>query len=184
MAERVIRATMAIGMVLRAIAGMMMLAVVAVFAPATTEIFVDPLDPGFGAQDFPIGILTLMTILAIALGAPAVVQLARTGWRLYEPGEAGPFFRYLVPIVALGFLYVWLLELFQYLLPTFFALTASMAIFGNRGRVRLLVIPAIVTVLFYVLFYGIFGLNESPGTILNYENSWYFRPFRAFLGFS
>ena len=167
-----------------AIAGLMMLAVVAVFAPVTSEIFVDPLDPGFGAQDFPIGVLTLMTVLALSLCGRAAVHLARSGWKLYEAGEAAPLLYYLLPITALGFLYVWLMELFQYVLPTFFALAASMAIFGNRGLVRLVVVPAIVTAIFYVVFYGVFGLSESAGTVLSYENDWYFRPFRSFLGLS
>lgn len=167
-----------------AIAGLMVLAVVAVFGPVTTDIFVDPRDPGFSSQDFPIGVLSLMTILALALCARAVVHLAKSGWRLYEAGEAEPLLRFLIPIVILGFFYVWLLEQFQYLLPTFFALSASLAIFGNRGGVRLLVVPAVVTVLFYILFYGVFGLNEPPGNILTYENGWYFRPFREFIGLS
>ena len=167
-----------------AIAGLMVLAVVAVFGPVTSEIFVDPLDPGFGAQDFPIGVLVLMTVLALTLLGRAAVQLARAGWPLYEPGEAAPLFRFLLPILALGFLYVWLLEMFQYALPTFFALSASLAIFGNRGWTRLLVVPLVVTAIFYVLFYGVFGLNEPPGTILSFENDWYFRPFRHFLGLS
>jgi Tripartite tricarboxylate transporter TctB family len=166
-----------------AIAGLMVLAVVAVFGPATSKIFIDPLDPGFSAQDFPIGVRTLMTPLSLALCARAAVRLARGGWQLYEAGEAGPLLRYLVPIIALGFLYVWLLEIFQYLLPTFLALSASLAIFGNRGLIRLVVVPVIVAAIFYIIFYGIFGLNEPAGTILSYNNDWYFRPFREFLGF-
>lgn len=167
-----------------AIAGAMVLAIVAVFGPWTSEIFVDPRDPGFGARDFPVGVLVSTTLLALVLCAGAVVVLARSGWRVYEPGEAGPLLRYLLPIVVLGFFYVWLLEQFQYLLPTFFTLAASLAIFGNRGAVRLIAIPVGVTILFYVLFYGVFGLNEPPGEILSYENNWYFRPFRTFLGLS
>lgn len=167
-----------------ALAGVMVLAVAAMFGLVTSKIFVDPRDPGFGAQDFPIMVLTMMTILGLVLSAGAITLLAKSGWRLYESGEIGPLLRYLAPILALGFLYVWLLEQFQYALPTFFALTASMAIFGNRGTTRLIVIPAIVTVIFYVLFYGVFGLNEPPGEILSYENDWYFRPFRTFLGLS
>ena len=167
-----------------AIAGLIVLAVVAVFAPVTTQIFVDPRDPGFSAQDFPIGVLTLMTVLALVLLGRAFVRLSQSGWTLYETGEAEPFIRYLLPMAVLGFFYVWLLEMFQYVLPTFFALAASMAIFGNRGVARLVVIPAIVTVIFYVLFYGIFGLDEPPGVILTYENRWYFGPFRHFLGLS
>ncbi len=165
-----------------AIAGVMVLAVAAVFGSVTSDIFIDPRDPGFSAQDFPIGVLTLMTILGVVLTARAVAQIAQGGWHIFEAGEAGPILRYLVPVVALGFLYVWLLELFQYLLPTVFALSAVLAIFGNRGFVRLVVIPIVVAMIFYVLFYGVFGLNETTGTILGYDNEWYFRPLRALIG--
>jgi hypothetical protein len=162
----------------------LILAVVAVFAPAVRYIFIDPLDPGFSARDFPVGVLALMAILAGALLVRTLPRLAQDGWRLYEAGEAHPLFRYLLPIAALGFLYVWLLDMFQYMLPTVFALSASMAIFGNRGFARLAVTPVLVALIFYVLFYGIFGLSEPEGTVLSYDNQWYFRPFRAFIGMS
>ncbi len=167
-----------------AIAGLMVLAVVGVFAPVTSDIFIDPLDPGFSSQDFPIGVLVLMTVLAFALLGRALILLAKSGWQLYEPGESDTLLRFLLPIVGLGFLYVWLIEQFQYPIPTFFALSASMAVFGNRGLLRLVVVPAVVTIIFYVVFYGVFGLNEAAGEILSYENDGYFRPFRKFLGLS
>ena len=165
-----------------AIAGLLVFAVVAVFGPATSEIFIDPRDPGFGAQDFPIMVLVSMTVLALALVAGPIAQLVRSRGKFQDLGDAGPIFRYLVPMVVLGFVYVSLLELFQYLLPTFVALAGSLAIFGNRGAARLVVIPALVAIIFYVLFYGVFGLNEPAGSILSYDNAAYFRPFRAFLG--
>jgi hypothetical protein len=165
-----------------AIAGLMVLGVVAVFGPVTSDIFIDPRDPGFSAQDFPIGVLTLIAILGVGLLASSVVKLAKSGWKLYEPGEAEPVLRFLVPIGLLGFFYVWLIEQFQYPLPTFFVLSASLAIFGNRGAMRLIVVPAIVTAVFYLLFYGVFGLNEAPGEIISYDNQWYFRPLRESLG--
>ena len=43
-----------------AIAALMMFAVVAVFGSVTSQIFVDPRDPGFGAQDFPVMVLVMM----------------------------------------------------------------------------------------------------------------------------
>lgn len=165
-----------------AIAGLMVLAVVAVFGLKTPEIFVDPRDPGFTSKDFPIGVLVLMGLLAFGLCARAFIHLAASGWKVYEAGEAQPLLQYLIPIGLLGFVYVWLLEQFQYLLPTFVVLSASLAIFGNRGAMRLLVVPAIVAAIFYVVFYGIFGLNEPPGEILSYDNQLYFRPFREALG--
>lgn len=164
------------------IAALVVLAIVAVFGPMTADIFVHPLDPGFSSRDFPIGVLSLMAILALVMLVRAVVRLANTGWRLYEPGEAEPLLRYLVPAGLLGFVYVWLLEQFQYPLPTVFMLSIAMAIFGNGSFSRLVVVPVIVTVIFYVVFYGVFGLNEAPGEILRYDNQWYFRPMREFLG--
>lgn len=167
-----------------ALAGITILVIVAIFGSVTGEIFIDPLDPGFSSQDFPIGVLGLMTILALSMLGRSVAHLAKSGWQLYEAGEAGPVLRHLLPTVALGFLYVWMLEQFQYMLPTLLVLSISMWMFGNRGVGRLLVAPVIVTVIFYVLFYGIFGLNEAPGVLLEYENAWYFRPLRQFLGFA
>ena len=167
-----------------ALAGIAILVIVAIFGSVTGEIFIDPLDPGFSSQDFPIGVLTLMTILSLGMLVRAGLNLAKSGWQFYEAGEAGPVLRHLLPAVVLGFLYVWLIEQFQYVLPTLFALSMSMWIFGNRGITRLLLIPAVVTMIFYFLFYGIFGLNEAAGELLSYENAWYFRPLRQFLGFA
>lgn len=165
-----------------AIAALMMFAVVAVFGSVTSQIFVDPRDPGFGARDFPVMVLVMMTALALGLGGLALVRLARSGWRLYEAGEAGPVLLYLLPMLLLGFVYVWLLELFQYVLPTFCALAGSLAIFGNRGAFRLIAVPLIVTALFYILFFGVFGLNEPEGVVLSYESGSVFRPLRTMLG--
>ena len=165
-----------------AIAALLMLAVVALFASVTAQIFVDPRDPGFGARDFPVMVLLLMAALALAQGGLALVRLARSDWHVYEAGEAGPVLRYLLPMLVLGFVYVWLLELFQYVLPTFCALAASLAIFGNRGAFRLMAVPLIVTVLFYFLFFGVFGLNEPEGVIVSYESGGFFRPLRIVLG--
>jgi hypothetical protein len=165
-----------------AVAGLLILIIVGIFASVTGIIFVDPMDPGFSARDFPIGVLSLLTILGLVLFGRSVRALARTGWRLTESGEFDAFIRHLVPIVALGFLYVWCIEMFPYPLPTFAALSAALALYGNRGAVRLIVVPFVVTILFYVLFYGVLGLSESLGTVLSYENEPYFRPLRDFIG--
>lgn len=159
-----------------------MVVVVTVFALAVPKIFVDPRDPGFGSRDFPVMVLVVITLLTLAMGLSAFIRLARSGWAVYEPGEVAPVFRYLLPAVVLGFTYVWLLELFQYVLPTFAVLATSLALFGNRGLFRLVLVPLLVTTLFYLLFFGVFGLNEPLGTVLSYENGGYFQPLRAFFG--
>jgi len=164
-----------------AVASILIFVIIGVFASVTGQIFVDPMDPGFSARDFPIGVLALLSILALVLFGRSLRRLAATGWKLIEPGEFRGFLHHLAPIVALGFFYVWLIETFQYALPTFFTLAGALALYGNKGTIRLAVVPFIVTILFYVLFYGIFGLNEASGTLWSYDNELYFRPLRKLL---
>lgn len=165
-----------------AIAGILILLIIALFASATGKIFEDPLDPGFSARDFPIAVLVLLTILSISLLRPALIVLAKSGWQIYEAGEADNLLRYIVPMVVIASFYILLIHMFQYPVATFFASIGGLIIYGNRGFKRLLIIPLIVTVIYYVVFYGILGLFEEPGTVWSYSNQWYFRPLRDALG--
>ena len=165
-----------------AIAGILILLIVFIFASVTGNIFEDPLDPGFSARDFPITILVLLTILSISLLRPALIALAKSGWRMYETGEADSLLRYIVPMVAIASIYILLIHMFQYPAATFVTSIGALIIYGNRGYKRLIVIPLIVTVVYYVVFYGVLGLFEEPGTVWSYSNQWYFRPLRDALG--
>ncbi|MCK5921741.1 MAG: hypothetical protein KAG66_12420 [Methylococcales bacterium] len=165
-----------------AIAGVLILFVVLIFGLSTGKIYVDPLDPGFSARDFPIAILVLITLLAIGLLRKAIVELAKSGWRLFERGEANDILRYVVPMVAIAFIYVSLWEMFQYPASTVVAAAAALVVYGNSGIRRLVLAPIIVTGVYYVLFYGILGLFEEPGTVWSYSNQGYFRPLRDALG--
>ena len=165
-----------------AIAGILILLIIFIFASVTGEIFEDPLDPGFSAKDFPIAILVLLTILSLSLLRPAFTALAKTGWRVYEAGEADGLLRYILPMIVIALLYIMLITMFQYPASTFVASFAALMIYGNRGYKRLIVIPLIATVIYYVVFYGVLGLFEEPGTVWSYSNQWYFRPLRDALG--
>jgi len=165
-----------------AIAGILILLIVFIFASVTGNIFEDPLDPGFSARDFPITILVLLTILSISLLRPALIALAKSGWRMYETGEVDSLLRYIVPMVAIASIYILLIHMFQYPAATFVTSIGALIIYGNRGYKRLIVIPLIATVVYYVVFYGVLGLFEEPGTVWSYSNQWYFRPLRDALG--
>lgn len=167
-----------------ALTGLVVLAVVAIFAANTGEIYIDPLDPGFSARDFPVGVLVVATLLALALLARAALTLARTGWRPRESAMLEPVLRYVTPLIALGFLYVWFLTMFQYILPTLIATVSALALFGNRGVARLAVAPFLATAVYYIVFYGIFGLYETPGTVWSYELQGHLRPLRRLFGLS
>ena len=163
-----------------AIAALLMLLVALPFAVATGGIYVDPLDPGFGARDFPIIVIGLMILLAIVLLAQAWRR--RAGGPAPASGEFGEIGRYLLPMAAIGFLYVWFVDMFQYAVPTFLAGVGSLAMFGNRGWARLAVAPFAATLVYYVLFFGILGLDESPGTVVAFDSHTFFRPLRDALG--
>lgn len=165
-----------------ALAGVLVLLVTGLFASVTGDIYIDPLDPGFSSVDFPIMVLSLMTILSLFLIGKAISPLARTNWKLYEPGEWKPAVRYVVPTAAIGFAYVWFITMFQYPLPTLIATVCALAMFGNRGLGRLLLIPLVSTLIYYILFYALLGLHEAPGTVWEYETQWFIRPIRDFIG--
>ena len=165
-----------------ALAAILVLIVAVPFIATTGDIFIDPFDPGFSSQDFPIGTLSLIVVLALALAVKSIRAMLRQGIPFYEKGELDDVLRWVVPMVIMGFLYVWLIVLFQYPLPTFLIVAAALAMFGNRGLGRLLVAPLLATFVYYLVFYGLLGLHEAPGEIWEYENQTFFRPLRNVLG--
>jgi hypothetical protein len=108
--------------------------------------------------------------------------LWRSGWKLYEPDEASLLLKFVVPLVLVGGVYILLMTMFQYPLPTLAATVVALAMFGNRGRIRLLAIPLAGTLVYYVLFYALLGLHEPPGTVWAYETRWFTEPIRNLFG--
>lgn len=164
-----------------AFAGVLILLVTGLFASVTGDIYVDPLDPGFSSIDFPIMVLSLLAILSVVLIARSVPQLMRDGWRLYEPGEAGSLLKFVVPMAVTGFAYIALIRMFQYPLPTLAATAAALALFGNGGWGRLLIVPLVATLIYYVVFYVVLGLYEPAGTVWAYETRWFINRIRGLL---
>ena len=85
-------------------------------------------------------------------------------------------------MAVIAFAYLGLINLFQYLLPTAVILSVTLAIFGNRGTRWLVTIPAISSVVYYVIFFGIFRLLEPTGILLDYDNYYIFGSMRKFIG--
>ena len=165
-----------------ALAGVLILLVTGIFASVTGDIYVDPLDPGFSSIDFPIMVLSLLSFLSLIMLATAIPPLMRNGWILYQPGEFGPLLTYVAPLAGIGFAYISFISMFQYPLPTLVVTAITLAMFGNRGWSRLLLIPFISTLVYYILFYALLGLHESPGTVWEYESQWFIRAIRDAVG--
>lgn len=152
-----------------ALTAVLMLLVVIPFAMTTGDIFVDPFDPGFGARDFPIGVIGMIILLAGFMLVRSILEIHhQNGWFSFSD-EIAETVRFALPLAAIGVFYIWFVDLFQYALPTLLASSAVLALFGNRGVKRLIVVPVVATLIYYGLFFGVLSLQESPGTLLHYD---------------
>ncbi|WP_315983339.1 hypothetical protein [Aliamphritea spongicola] len=64
-----------------------------------------------------------------------------------------------LPLSVLSFVYVWLFQGFGYILATIVTLAIACYLFGVRG-LRLLILPPVVSVIFYYLFFGLMGCSS------------------------
>ncbi len=98
------------------------------------------------------------------------------------PHELYLFVAWVIPMSAIAFAYLGLMNLFQYLIPSILCLSATLALFGNRGVKWLLTIPAISMTVYYIIFFGILRLSEPRGLIWEYDNFHIFGSLRKFIG--
>ena len=98
------------------------------------------------------------------------------------PSEAHLFVVWVIPMAAIAFVYVGLMTLIQYLVPSIICLSATLALFGNRGTRMLFVIPTISMTLYYVIFFGILRLSEPRGLIFEFDNYYIFGTLRKLIG--
>lgn len=165
-----------------AFAGLALLLLVAVFGFATADIYVSPFDEGIGARDLPAALLTLIGLGGLFLIGRSVYRLAQNGEPLAKRDDLQSLLLGTLPIIGLSFLYIWLLVIAQYVLPTILIFSATLALFGNRGWRALVALPIAGTLVFYVLFYGLLGLFEPEGALIAYNSRPIFAPVRSLVG--
>ena len=165
------------------ISGLIMLVVTVIFYVASLEIEEDPFGVGMQPYVFPKAICLLIGAMTLLLLIISGVKLRREGFQLGGgDGEIRLLFVWVLPMALIAFGYLGLINLLQYFLPTVAALSATLALFGNRGVNWLLVIPLISGVFYYAIFFGIFRLLEPPGLLIDYDNYYLFGPMRKLLG--
>lgn len=135
------------------------------------EIYVDPSDPGFGSQDFPKLILSMGLLFSLFLVGKNFIghfggkRKIAIDWQAFTLRSKRP-----LAIVGVASLYVWAITLFQYALPTFALLVFLIRFFGSRGKVRALLVPLITVLVYFFIFFVLFGIFEEPGSILSYDS--------------
>ena len=158
-----------------------MLITTLIFYWASLAIEEDPFGTGLQPYVFPQAILYILGALTLIMLGGAALRLRNDTEPAEKSDEVRIFFFWVIPMAAIAFIYLGLINLFQYLLPTILALSACLAIFGNRGIKWLIVIPVISAILYYVIFFGIFRLLEPTGMLIEYDNYYLFGPMQKFL---
>ena len=164
------------------LSGLVILIAAMVFFFASQNIEADPFGVGMEPYTFPQAVCLLTIAMALVQLAVAGVRLRREGLGIADFSEVRLFLVWVLPMGAIAFIYIGLIDLFQYLLPTIVALSASLALFGNRGFKWYVALPVLVSTLYYIIFFGIFRLLESPGRVLAYDNYYLFGTMQKFLG--
>lgn len=159
-----------------------MLITTLIFYWASLAIEEDPFGTGLQPYVFPQAILYILVALNVIMLAGAAIRFRNDTTPAEKSDEIRIFFFWVIPMAAIAFIYLGLINLFQYLLPTMIALSATLAIFGNRGIKWLVVIPVIAAIFYYVIFFGIFRLLEPTGMLLEYDNYYLFGPMQKFIG--
>ncbi|WP_180897394.1 hypothetical protein [Martelella soudanensis] len=148
---------------------LLILAVCGVFGSQIPKIYTEPGAAGLGARGLPgaaTGLAAGLALILLAMNLPEAVRTMTGAQPLVNR----------VPVLKLGFLiilsfaYVWAITLFQYVLPTLFAMSALLALFGSRGIVRLIVVPLVAICVYYFTFFILLGLFEPPGKLLSYDS--------------
>ena len=167
------------------ISAIILLVATGVFYAAAQAIEEDPFSVGLQPYVFP-------KAICIGLGALILLHLAiclrrLAGAGVEKPATGGPnelkvFLVWVLPMAGIAFAYIGALQLVQYPLATVLGLSATLALFGNRGFKWLAVFPVVFAGLYYLVFFGLFRLLEPRGLWLEYDNYYLFGPLRKFFG--
>jgi hypothetical protein len=164
------------------ISGLVVLVATLIFYTETQRIEEDPFSVGMQPIVFPDAICLMIGTMTLFMVINAGRKLQLADLKKGDTQELRLFFVWVLPMAAIVFAYIGLMDLFQYPIPTAIALAATLAIFGNRGIKWYVTIPAISSVVYYVTFFGVFRLLEPTGRLLEYDNYYIFGPMQKFLG--
>jgi hypothetical protein len=159
----------------------LMLALLVPFAVRIGDIYVDPSDPGFGSRDFPKLIVITGLVLSFGLAAKAAHDMFGIKSALVDWGKFWVELLAVGSILLAAVFYIWGIILFQYAVPTLLLLIFMMRYFGSRGMVQLVVLPILAVIVYYTVFFVLFGIYEEPGVILQYDSYSFARAIRKLI---
>ncbi|MEQ9329563.1 MAG: tripartite tricarboxylate transporter TctB family protein [Rhodospirillales bacterium] len=162
--------------------GMVILGLTAVSYVEIQRIETDFFSVGIQPATFPETVCLLLGAMTLFMVINAVRKMRQERASDDEATDWQALLERVAPMVAVTIAYVLLIDLIQYVIPTALALSAVLWLFGNRGVRCLITIPTACSVAYYVVFFGIFRLDEPKGKLLEYDNYYLFAGLRDFLG--
>ncbi|MBN3560823.1 tripartite tricarboxylate transporter TctB family protein [Aliamphritea spongicola] len=146
------------------VTGLVIMALAAFFFNETFAIPFDPEEGDISPRFFPQSICLMLGLLGGILAFQG-------GRGITAPDDncsfdMQDFLFKVLPLSVLSFVYVWLFQGFGYILATIVTLAIACYLFGVRG-LRLLILPPVVSVIFYYLFFGLMGVFEPPAEIFD-----------------
>jgi len=169
------------------ISGIILLVTTGIFYFAAEAIEEDPFGVGMQPYVFPkvvcigLGILILLHLVS-SLRALAHATVDAGQETPSETNELKVFALWVLPMAGIAFAYIGAMQLVQYPLATMVCLSATLALFGNRGVKWLVIFPVVFASVYYLVFFGLFRLLEPRGMWLEYDNYYLFGPLRKFFG--
>ena len=178
------------------ISGLVMLAVTLVFFIQVFRIEEDPFGHGMDPDTFPFSVCITLLTLTVGFVISSFFSMRKEdaeqlqfellsifGRKIINlPHELNLFVGWVLPMSIIAFAYLGLMNLFQYLLPSIFCISATLALFGNRGVKWLVVIPTISMTIYYIIFFGVLRLSEPRGALWEYDNFYIFGTLRKLMG--
>lgn len=78
-------------------------------------------------------------------------------------------FTRIIPLMLSSFAYAFLFQWFGYLVSTFIMLIPVLYLYGTKSIGKLLMISAIATVLYYLVFIKALGVFDAGGSVINFN---------------
>lgn len=132
--------------------------------PSKVEIFAlgTFAESSLGPRSFPNLIALLIGVLGVAVLFDAWRQPKTAEEKTSIPLDA---IKRVMAVLATSVLYLWLITLFGYMLPTFLATMTLMYVFGERRWWLMLLISALTAISLYLVFGKVFHMLMPRGSI-------------------
>lgn len=123
----------------------------------------------FGARSLPRAISAMIAILGVIWSGIYFVKWQRSAKPVVTVVRSRFLLTRIIPLMMSSFIYAYLFQWFGYLVSTFLTLIPVLYLYGNKSIPKLLLISAVTTVLYYLVFIKALGVFDAGGSVINFN---------------